>query len=138
MAKLLTIGEARNADILWYESYATYHSDYGRLTGNGVHEKVERVGESGYAFEDARYYGISWRCWDRKPTEAQRKETAWQGDNPHGCWDCMNFDWKREACTIRWNNLDESYYNPDIDDRDLEEWCEHHEIDPDADPDCLK
>ena len=54
-----------------------------------------------------------------------------------GCWNCFNFDWRREACTIGWNNLDESYYNPDIDDRDLTDWCEYHDTDPDADPDCL-
>ena len=31
-----------------------------------------------------------------------------------GCWNCMNFDWKHEACTSNWNNLDESYYNPEL------------------------
>ena len=46
-----------------------------------------------------------------------------------GCWNCMNFDWKHEACTIRWNNLDESYYNPDIDDREPTDYCEDHDKD---------
>lgn len=54
-----------------------------------------------------------------------------------GCWNCMNFDWKHEACTLNWNNLDESYYNPDTDDRDLMDYCEYHDTDPDADPECL-
>ena len=54
-----------------------------------------------------------------------------------GCWNCINFDWKREACTLNWNNLDESYYNPDIDDRKLTDHCEYHETDPDADPECF-
>ena len=49
-----------------------------------------------------------------------------------GCWNCMNFDWFHEACTVNWNNMDESYYNPDID------YCEYHETDPDADPECLE
>ena len=49
-----------------------------------------------------------------------------------GCWNCMNFDWKHEACTTRWNNMDESYYNPDIDDRQLTDWCEDHEEDKDV------
>ena len=52
-----------------------------------------------------------------------------------GCWNCMNFDWNREACTLNWNNMDESYYNPDIDDRELTDWCEYHDTDPDVDPD---
>ena len=50
-----------------------------------------------------------------------------------GCWNCWNFDWKREACTAGWNNLDESYYNPDTDDRELTDWCEMHDKDPDVD-----
>lgn len=54
-----------------------------------------------------------------------------------GCWNCMYFDWKHEACTANWNNLDESYYNPDTDDRELTDYCEYHETDPDADPECL-
>jgi hypothetical protein len=49
-----------------------------------------------------------------------------------GCWNCLNFDWKHEACTMNWNNLDESYYNPDCDDRKLTDYCEDHETDPDA------
>ena len=55
-----------------------------------------------------------------------------------GCWNCMNFDWKHEACTLNWNNMDESYYNPDCDDRKLTDCCEDHETDPDADPECLE
>lgn len=57
---------------------------------------------------------------------------------PDGCWNCMNFDCRHEACTLNWNNLDESYYNPDTDDRDLTDYCEYHETDPDADPECLE
>ena len=60
-------------------------------------------------------------------------------ENPaDGCWNCMNFDWKHEACTVNWNNMDESYYNPDIDDRKLTDYCDYHEVDPDIDPaDCF-
>lgn len=54
-----------------------------------------------------------------------------------GCWNCTRFDWKHEACTMNWNNMDEDYYNPDIDDRELTDWCEDHDTDPDADPECL-
>ena len=53
-------------------------------------------------------------------------------DPPDGCWNCLNFDWKHEACTTNWNNLDESYYNPDIDDRELTDCCEYHETDNDV------
>ena len=55
-----------------------------------------------------------------------------------GCWNCINFDWKHEACTVNWNNMDESYYNPDIDDRKPTDYCEYHDEDPDVDPaDCF-
>ena len=55
-----------------------------------------------------------------------------------GCWNCINFDWNHEACTVNWNNMDESYYNPDVDDRELTDYCEYHDTDPDADPECLE
>ena len=65
---------------------------------------------------------------------------AWENGEPepkkpkieNGCWNCWNYDWKREACTKNWNNLDESYYNPDVDDRDPTDWCEDHHLDPDV------
>ena len=52
----------------------------------------------------------------------------------NGCWNCLHYDWTHEACTTNWNNMDESYYNPDIDDRDPTDYCEYHEIDPDVKP----
>lgn len=60
-----------------------------------------------------------------------------KGEPDDGCWNCLNFDWRHEACTIGWNNFDESYYNPDTDDRELTDYCEYHDTDPDADPECL-
>jgi hypothetical protein len=65
--------------------------------------------------------------------EPERKEKP-----ENGCWNCMNFDWKHEACTLNWNNMDESYYCPDTDDRELTDCCEYHEVDPEADPECLE
>jgi len=50
----------------------------------------------------------------------------------NGCWDCMSYDWTHEACTTNWNNMDESYYNPDIDDRDPDDHCDDWELNPDA------
>lgn len=59
------------------------------------------------------------------------------GKPDNGCWNCVNFDWKHEACTVNWNNMDESYYNPDADDRELTDHCDDWEEDPDADPECF-
>ena len=74
---------------------------------------------------------------DRATMKAWENGEPEKPEIPNGCWNCMNFDWNHEACTVNWNNLDESYYNPDINDRKLTDICENHEIDPDADPECL-
>lgn len=66
--------------------------------------------------------------WEDAMDRAEERE-----EPDDGCWNCMNFDWNHEACTVNWNNMDESYYNPDIDDRELTDYCEYHETDPDAD-----
>lgn len=55
-----------------------------------------------------------------------------------GCWNCILFNWDHEACSAFWNNADESYYNPNCDDRELTDHCEYWEEDPDADPECLE
>ena len=49
-----------------------------------------------------------------------------------GCWNCLNYDYRKEACTLTWNNLDESYYNPETDDKDPDDWCPEHDTDKDA------
>ena len=54
-----------------------------------------------------------------------------------GCWNCMNFDWRHEACTMNWHQLDEIYYNPNCVDRELTDYCDDWEEDPDADPECI-
>ena len=133
MARLLTFDETVNADFVWHESHSVYDSDYARVAGvEGVIIRLERFGRTGYAFEDARCYGHAWRCWDRKPSEDERKAITWD-ENEHGCWDCMNYDPSKGACTLRWNNLDPSYYDPDLDDREPDEFCFEHMVDQTAD-----
>ena len=70
----------------------------------------------------------------RAEMKAMETEIPFNDPLRDGCWNCLNFDWKREACTAGWNNMDESYYNPDTDSRQLTDHCEYHEPDPDADP----
>jgi hypothetical protein len=38
------------------------------------------------------------------------------------------------ACTIRWNNGNDDFYNPDLDDHEPTYICNDHELDKDADP----
>ena len=57
-----------------------------------------------------------------------------QGKPADGCWNCRNYDWTREACTKNWNNFDDCYYSPDLDDHDPTSCCEDHDLDPDVKP----
>ncbi|MBQ1779294.1 MAG: hypothetical protein IIZ93_14160 [Acidaminococcaceae bacterium] len=50
----------------------------------------------------------------------------------NGCWNCQLYDWNKEACTKNWNNLDESHYIPERDDRKPDDQCEDYERDPDV------
>ena len=71
---------------------------------------------------------------DRAEMKAVESGLSFTDTIPNGCWNCRNYDWTREACTTNWNNMDESYYNPDIDDHDPTDWCEYHDLDPDVKP----
>ena len=51
------------------------------------------------------------------------------------CGNCANFI--GDYCTKNWNNMDESYYNPDTDDKKPEDYCddwEYNEFDEDIPP----
>lgn len=79
---VLTLEELKNhAGFLWNENR---------------YDSFESEGEPAYAENDFLYvgdgnvdlklnisktYGRHWRCWLRKPTEAERRETPWAGDN---------------------------------------------------------
>lgn len=76
---ILTLDEAKGADVFWYESRCVYDSDFGRVGKlDGVTVAIERMGRSGFAFEDGRDYGSAWRCWNMKPTDEQRKAVPWK------------------------------------------------------------
>lgn len=80
--RVLTLEELKNhAGFLWNENR---------------YDSFESEGEPAYAENDFLYagngnvdlklniseiYGRRWRCWLRKPTEAERRETPWEGDN---------------------------------------------------------
>lgn len=80
--RILTLDEAFDSDVVFYESRSVYESGsgYGEIFGSdaGCGVKVERIGKSGFAFEDERDYGSAWRCWNTRPTEEQRKSEQWK------------------------------------------------------------
>jgi hypothetical protein len=63
---------------------------------------------------------------------AIEKELPFTDPPEDGCWNCLHFDYGRGACTVNWNNMDESYYNPLTDDRDPDDRCPEPEKDEDA------
>ena len=78
--RVLTFDEAFDSDVVYYESRCIYDSGYGEIFGSnaGFGVKIERIGKSGFAFEDERDYGSAWRCWNVKPSEEQRKRELWK------------------------------------------------------------
>lgn len=51
----------------------------------------------------------------------------------NGCWNCLNYDPSLGACTVNWNNGDDTYYNPDTDDRKPDDFCDTWDEDKGAD-----
>ena len=48
-------------------------------------------------------------------------------ENKPCCGNRIHFDFRREACSADWNNLDPCYYNPDTDDRKETDSCDRWE-----------
>ena len=48
-------------------------------------------------------------------------------ENKPCCGNCMHYDFRYEACTLTWNNLDSDYYNPNTDDRAEDDCCDEWE-----------
>lgn len=68
----------------------------GFLWNENRYDSFESEGEPAYAENDFLYvgngnvdlklnisktYNMNWRCWLRKPTDAERRETPWEGDS---------------------------------------------------------
>ena len=69
------------------------------------------------------HYRIMTRLEDATEEEAEKKIT-------HCCGNCIEYDGDR--CTLYWNNLDESYYLPDRDDKDPYDCCDYWQLDENA------
>ena len=89
-----------------------------------------RVNRNGEWVTVAQYDSIS----DAVKAYRNRKDPDEPEKPANGCWNCRNFDWKHEACTINWNNMDESYYRPECDDRDPTDYCDDFDLDPEVKP----
>lgn len=77
--RVMTLGEAcSDIDFCWLEIkdyQAVWVSDCVMMP-NGRQVLIERLGCDPVAFKPEDY-GKTWRCWTSRPTDAQRKATAW-------------------------------------------------------------
>lgn len=81
--KPLTFTEAMNADdLVWLEMNA--ENDRQRIaevvpcvTKPEERAEILLMGSSRVAHLPYDHYGSSWRCWSRKPTDAERKAAKW-------------------------------------------------------------
>ncbi len=76
---VLTLDEALSADVCWYDSAWIHNPAYGSLKRSDGTPTVQIIRlEEGPAYEDVNSYGTSWRCWNRRPSEEQRRTAEWQ------------------------------------------------------------
>lgn len=81
--RVLTLEEVAKSEVMWYEQ-RTMQGVRVVILGYAQNEPgftqlINYLGDKFYRRDDA--YNDFWRCWLRKPTEAERRETPWAGDS---------------------------------------------------------
>lgn len=81
--RVLTLEEVAKSEVMWYDDRLRTRAQvvilgWGRCEPDFT-KLVDRCGDEFYR-KNASYNDF-WRCWLRKPTEAERRETPWAGDN---------------------------------------------------------
>ena len=79
---------------------------------------------------------MDWKRYSDIIAEMAKEEPVPFSDPPlpeRGCWNCTEYN--SYACMIRWNNADESYYDPDLDDREPTDSCDEWNLNPDVSAD---
>ena len=88
--RVMTLGEVcRDHDrVLWIECDDSKTQSIGQYRGqacwhDGHIRKWERFATIGFANDylhrETEKYGITWRCWNARPTEEQMRDTPWEG-----------------------------------------------------------
>lgn len=81
--RVLTLEEVAKSEVMWYDDRLRTRArvvilGWGRCEPDFT-KLVDRCGDEFYR-KNASYNDF-WRCWLRKPTEAERRETPWAGDS---------------------------------------------------------
>ena len=81
--RVLTLEEVAQSKSMWYDDrLRTGTLVVIRGWGRCEPDFTKLVGPWGYEFYRKNvFYNDFWRCWLRKPTEAERRETPWAGDS---------------------------------------------------------
>lgn len=80
--RVLTLEEATGSDEpVWLEAMSRVFIADVCVAPDARMAQIQTIGKASCEYLPLCDYGVLWRCWLRKPTEAERRETPWTGDS---------------------------------------------------------
>lgn len=80
--RVLTLEEATGSDEpVWLEAMSRVFIADVCVAPDARMAQIQTIGEASCAYLPLCDYGVLWRCWLRKSTEAERMGTPWEGDS---------------------------------------------------------
>lgn len=80
--RVLTLEEATGSDEpVWLEAMSRVFIADVCVSPDARTAQIQTIGKASCAYLPLCDYGVLWRCWLRKPTDAERRETPWEGDS---------------------------------------------------------
>lgn len=80
--RVLTLEEATGSDEpVWLEAMSRVFIADVCVAPDARMVQIQTIGKASCEYLPLCDYGVLWRCWLRKPTEAERRETPWEGDD---------------------------------------------------------
>lgn len=80
--RVLTLEEATGSDEpVWLEAMSRVFIADVCVAPDARMAQIQTIGKASCEYLPLCDYGVLWRCWLRKPTEAEMRETPWEGDS---------------------------------------------------------
>ena len=80
--RVLMLEEATGSDEpVWLEAMSRVFIADVCVSPDARTAQIQTIGKASCAYLPLCDYGVLWRCWLRKPTEAEMRETPWEGDS---------------------------------------------------------
>lgn len=77
--RVLTLKEATGSDEpVWLEAMSRVFIADVCVAPDARMAQIQTIGKASCEYLPLCDYGVLWRCWLRKPTEAERRETPWE------------------------------------------------------------